>query len=61
MRWKTKPLPKEGKLYIREYFAFLPVTIDNETRWLEFVKIEGHYINGLGYNDFTWFNRKFLK
>jgi len=44
MRWKNEPLPEEGKLYIRKYFAFLPVTIGNETRWLEFVKVEGYWI-----------------
>ena len=35
-----------GENIVKEYFAWLPVTIDGETRWLERVKIEGIYKRG---------------
>lgn len=38
MKWPVKPLPKEGDLRNRKAFLFLPMTIDKETRWLEFAE-----------------------
>jgi hypothetical protein len=39
MRWKT---PKESKpLYnIKKWFAITPITIGDETRWMEWVEVE---------------------
>lgn len=39
-----------GTRRIREFFAFLPVTIEAETRWLEKVKVlEEYYSHCLGW------------
>lgn len=32
-----------NKLLIKTWFAFLPVTIEGETRWLEKVSVKGYY------------------
>lgn len=39
-------------------FALFPITINNETRWLENVKVEGQYHKGL--NGVFWENHRFL-
>lgn len=42
MRWKNtyekpeKPSPV-GEIRVKNHFAFLPITIGDETRWLEYV------------------------
>lgn len=48
MRFKKKPVTLEKHDHIKQisYFAWLPVTINNETRWLEKVTINGYYFIG---------------
>lgn len=49
MKWNKI---KIGSKKIKSKFLLLPVTIGEETRWLEFAKIEYHYI-GYGYLEET--------
>lgn len=42
MRW-TKP--KDGDVKIKRKFAILPISIDRETRWLEWVTIQYVYFD----------------
>ena len=44
MRWKVNKNPKEYESRIVERFLLLPVTLNNEKRWLETAKIEQRYI-----------------
>ena len=44
MRWKVNKSPKEYETRIVERFLLLPVTLNNEKRWLEKAKIEQRYI-----------------
>ena len=39
MRWKAAPEPKEGSTRVREVFLWWPLTIGDETRWLEKTRI----------------------
>ncbi len=45
---------------VKSYFAWLPVTIDGETRWLERVKIEGYYIRGNFSSDIYFKKSRFV-
>lgn len=48
---------------IHQWFAIIPVTIDNETRWLERVEVEQIYINTTtpsGEPEPNWYNLKFI-
>lgn len=40
MRW-TKP--SDGDIKIKRRFAILPISIDGETRWLEWVTVKYEY------------------
>lgn len=40
MRWKNK---QNGDIRIKEKFILFPITLDGETRWLEWVKLEEKY------------------
>jgi hypothetical protein len=43
MRWtarKPGTIELRGEMRVRSWFAFLPVTINSETRWLERVTVE---------------------
>ena len=51
MRW-NKPNPYDVK--IKKQFAFLPIEVNNEVRWLEFVKIK--YVYGRA----KWHATKFV-
>lgn len=47
MRWETNPIqkiPKEGDVRIVKKFLFLPLSFDNETRWLEWAYLEQEYV-----------------
>lgn len=68
MRWPKK-IAKIGDKRIIEKFAFLPITIDNEARWLETVTIEQKYIKStlIAYPSgtplackYVWNNEKFI-
>ena len=45
MRWKEsiEESPNDGETYIVEAFLWLPLTINNETRWLEHAKYKIKY------------------
>ena len=51
MRFNSKK--QHGIIIERKWFAFLPITINGETRWLEFVKVRGYYYLS-GFND-KWY------
>jgi hypothetical protein len=44
MRFHREPNPEDGTSEIVSFFAIFPVTIDNETRWLEFVAVKKVYM-----------------
>lgn len=44
MKWTSKPEPKVGDEKTVRFFAWLPIWIGNETRWLEMVTV--HYVFG---------------
>jgi hypothetical protein len=48
MRFKEK---KDKEEIIRKWFAILPININGDERWLEFVKVKGYYWLG---NSGTW-------
>jgi hypothetical protein len=52
MRWKKNPKKKREswKKVERRYFALFPVTIGDETRWLEMVTVRGHWWYGASGN-----------
>jgi hypothetical protein len=60
MKWKIKhePEPEEGKVIVRKFFAFLPVSTENETRWLEYVTVQGYYLH-IRYS-WHWVNNIFI-
>jgi hypothetical protein len=39
MRWKPKPKPELGTYRARPWFAWYPVTVDDEKVWLETVTV----------------------
>jgi hypothetical protein len=51
---------KDTVIIERKWFAFLPVYINGETRWLEFVKVRGYYYLN-GFNDkWYWISMDFV-
>ena len=48
-----------GEEVIRTKFAFFPITINKETRWLERVKVAGHYWKGVSGNIY-WEKHRFV-
>ena len=66
MRWKVNKKPKEYETRIVERFLLLPVTLNNEKRWLETARIEQKYIytytydNGFANPIGNWVNIKFI-
>lgn len=57
MRWKT-PKYKEGDTRTRTWFALIPVTIKEETRWLERVTVIQTLVS-CGY-DYEWVDSQFV-
>lgn len=49
-----------GEYIIKTKFAWLPVTINGETRWLERVKIKGYYVPCGLYSNSYWVNLIFV-
>lgn len=47
MRWMQPKPPKHGNIRFIKRFLWLPLTIQRETRWLEFVKIRQRYNDGV--------------
>ena len=57
MRFRTK---KNNSITIKKWFAFFPIEINGETRWLEFVKVKGYY-HRQGYSGhWSWKNVAFV-
>lgn len=57
--------PKRGDRRVKEFFAFLPVTVGTcvkETRWLCKVKVEECYMNDYDFsdNDCYWKKIRFI-
>jgi hypothetical protein len=51
---------KDRVIIERKWFAFLPVFINGETRWLEYVKVRGYYYLNF-YNDkWYWISTDFV-
>ena len=57
MRFKTKK--KHGIPIFKKWFAIFPVTINEETRWLEFVHVRGWYARN-SKNKWFWHNSEFI-
>jgi hypothetical protein len=57
MRFRTK---KSNIITIKKWFAFFPVEINGETRWLEFVKVKGYYRQGVYSKKWWWSNIAFV-
>jgi len=58
MRWKQKKIHK--KVINRTFFAFFPITVDGETRWLETVTIKGYWWLGKYSNIWWWESQSFV-
>ena len=56
MRWHK---PENGEVKIKRKFAFFPICINDETRWLEWVVIKYMYHNGDIYRD--WNTNQFFR
>jgi len=57
MKWNH---PKDGEKRIVKHFAFLPVRIKQESRWLETVYLLEEYLSApYTYTGGYWFQRKF--
>jgi hypothetical protein len=52
MIFKSKK--KDMQIIFKKYFAILPITINQETRWLEFVTIKGFYWRGPSETTWWW-------
>ena len=59
MRWEDKRKKNLNKRMIKHYFAWVPVIIGIQIRWLEYIIIEGHYWEGQS-GTIYWENDKFL-
>ena len=59
MRWKTSEY-KERERHVIRKFAFLPIKIKNEVRWLEFVKIKAYYWYGSMSGNIYWEYEEFV-
>ena len=57
MRWFSRR-PFSFDTRVRSYFAFLPVTAGNETRWLEWVTVREEYFEAADYR--VWVPKEFL-
>lgn len=55
MRWKK---PNVGDIKTKRKFALLPICINRETRWLEWVNIE--YVYGTDWYEEGWFITRFV-
>jgi hypothetical protein len=69
MRWfhtPTPPEPKPGQSRVITKFAWFPVRIGNETRWLETVHLhqeyESYYFDEwLDGHEYCWVNKSFAE
>ena len=54
MRWKIKQKPKLGDKRIKKRFAWYPISVGKEIRWLEFVTIDYRYSSALSGVEGKW-------
>ena len=59
MRWNTK-IPQIGDKRTLTRFAFLPIRINEENRWLEMVTIRQRYHERDFYDKSGWYNVMFI-
>lgn len=59
MRWKVNSYRPNEKHIVRK-FAFFPIRIDNEIRWLEFVNVERYYWYGATTGNKYWRYTRFI-
>lgn len=64
MRWIE---PKDGDIKVKKKFVIIPITINGETRWLEWVTVKYRYheriavwTNGEYYVETGWFPEEFI-
>jgi hypothetical protein len=62
MKFITQPPPQipDGAIATYSWFAFWPITIKKETRWLERVTVEYIYFSGYLTALPGWFPKRFL-
>jgi hypothetical protein len=61
MRWKNKKYKIDGVWYIEHKgFLFLPIRIDEETRWLEFAKWRECWKETQSIDTPYWTNEKWM-
>ncbi len=53
-------IKESNKTIQRSWFAFLPVTICGETRWLEKITVEGYWWHGPITKNWWWESKKFI-
>ncbi len=61
MKFKLKPIPNKGDTRIIRKYAWLPIKIDLEIRWLEWVSIEQIccYYRANSAKNYSWQNSSF--
>jgi len=59
MRW-TSDKKKPYERHVIRKFAFFPIRIDNEVRWLEFVNVEAYYWYGAYTGNKYWEYERFV-
>jgi len=60
MRWINKRKVSLRTNITRTYFAWLPVKIGIETRWLDYVTVYGYYWEGMLSGNIYWEPIKFI-
>ena len=62
MRYHINPKKKkiDNEIIIRRWFAFFPVEIDGEARWLEYVNVEGYWWQGRSSGYWWWETIRFI-
>jgi len=57
MRFNSRK--KNFYIITRKWFAFIPIKINKEVRWLESVKVRGYYYSD-NHNKWSWRNIEFV-
>jgi len=60
MRWNSKNKYESRKVITRKWFAWLPITIDHEVRWLEYVTVEGYWFTGIVSGSWLFIAQRFI-
>jgi hypothetical protein len=56
MRWDSSPSPQHGDIRIRKEFLWIPKTINDKTRWLEYAEWEEQFYKGYWF-EMEWLNK----